>query len=155
VDLQVKILQADINDAWKILNLQKHAFKSEAELYNDYSISPLTQTIEDIKAEFGSKTFLKAVAGEEIIGSIRFKIKDKTCLIEKLAVHPDFQNQKIGTTLLLEAEKLANGADKIELYTGQKSEKNLHLYKKLGYEVFKFEVINDHLYFVHLRKYMA
>ena len=36
---------ANPNDAEAILDLQKRAYASEAEIYNDYNIPPLTQTL--------------------------------------------------------------------------------------------------------------
>lgn len=39
-----------------------------------------------------------------------------------------------------------------ELFTGHKSEKNLYLYKKLGYTEFKREKVNDNLTLVYLKK---
>jgi len=45
------ISQASIEDAEAILKLQKIAYQSEAQLCNDFSISPLTQTLEQIIAE--------------------------------------------------------------------------------------------------------
>jgi hypothetical protein len=56
----VEILQATVADAPEILALQKLAYLSEAELYKDFTIPPLTQTIEELIADFVRKTFLKA-----------------------------------------------------------------------------------------------
>jgi len=149
----MKIEKAEVVDLWKILNLQKLSFKSEAELYNDYNIDPLKQTIEEIKEEYKKKIFLKASLGEELVGTVRLECKGDVCHIQKLAVHPDFQNQKIGTALMREAEKYFPQAKVFELYTGHKSDKNLKFYKKLGYEVFKVEVVKDHMHFMFFRKY--
>ena len=38
-------------DAAEILELQRIAYQSEAEIYNDYSIQPLTQSLEQAIAE--------------------------------------------------------------------------------------------------------
>ena len=38
------VKRASFEDAKEILDLQKLAYVSEAEIYNDYSIPPLTQT---------------------------------------------------------------------------------------------------------------
>jgi hypothetical protein len=43
---------ATIQDADAILALQKLAYQSEAAIYADYTIPPLTQTLEELKAEF-------------------------------------------------------------------------------------------------------
>lgn len=50
----VIIERATIKDAEEI---------SEAEIYNDYAIPPLTQTLEEMKLEFENHVFLKALAG--------------------------------------------------------------------------------------------
>ena len=54
------IEQATVLDAEEILKLQKLAYLSEVEIYNDYSIPPLTQTIKEIEVEFKDYIFLKA-----------------------------------------------------------------------------------------------
>ena len=55
------IERANTNDLKYILDLQKLAYQSEAKLYDDYSIPPLTQTIEGIEQDFRSNLFLKAI----------------------------------------------------------------------------------------------
>lgn len=65
------IKKADVSDLEEILSLQKTAYKSEAEIYNDYTISSLLQTLDEIKNEFKTNIFLKAVITDEIIGSVR------------------------------------------------------------------------------------
>ena len=82
------ISQASIEDAEAILKLQKIAYQSEAQIYNDFSISPLTQTLDQIKADFASKVFLKAVAGADIVGSVRGYQEKGTCYVERLIVLP-------------------------------------------------------------------
>lgn len=58
-------------DAAAILALQKLAYQSEAQLYNDFSISPLLQNLEELRREFFHKAVLKATLGQRIIGSVR------------------------------------------------------------------------------------
>jgi hypothetical protein len=43
--------KANKDDLREILALQKLAYKSEAELYDDHSIPPLTQSIEGIEVD--------------------------------------------------------------------------------------------------------
>ena len=54
-----QIVPADVSDAAEILELQKLAYQSEAVLYDDWSIPPLTQTLDEIKKDFDEMTFLK------------------------------------------------------------------------------------------------
>ena len=56
----VIIEPAAVADAAEILDLQKRAFAIEAELYQNQNIPPLTQTLEQIRAEFNDHLFLKA-----------------------------------------------------------------------------------------------
>jgi hypothetical protein len=49
-------------------------------------------------------------------------------------------------------EETFKEARRFELFTGHKSEKNLHLYEKLGYRVFKKVKANERLTIVFLEK---
>lgn len=149
------IENALISDLEEILALQKLAYLSEAEIYNDFSIPPLLQTIEDIKSEYAYKTFLKAVDSGKIIGSVRANLQDGTCYIGKLIVHPDFQNRGIGTALMNSIENCFKGCKRYDLFTGKKSVKNIYLYNKLGYRIFKEEKISEKLTLVSLEKIVA
>ncbi len=59
------IKRASADDLKEILDLQKLAYVSEAEIYKDYSIPPLTQTLEQIQADFDKQLFLKAFLSME------------------------------------------------------------------------------------------
>ena len=67
----LEITRASQEDAEIILHLQIHAYLSEAEIYNDYSIPPLIQTLKEIKQEFSQQVFLNALEEGEIVGSVR------------------------------------------------------------------------------------
>src|SRR4030042_6685710 len=99
------IERAVTDDAEEILSLQKIAYRSEAEIYNDFTIPPLTQTLEGIKKDFENQFFLKAIIDGKIIGSVRAFVKEGTCYVGRLVVHPDFQNRGIGTHLMNRIEK--------------------------------------------------
>ncbi len=44
-------------------------------------------------------------------------------------------------------------AQRFELFTGHKSDRNIHLYERLGYKIFKREEINQNLSFVFMQKH--
>ena len=146
------IKQAEKEDLGEILELQKLAFRSQAEIYNDFSIPPLIQTLEEIEQDFQNQTYLKAIINEKIIGSVRGNEDNGTCYIGRLIIHPDHQNQGYGTKLMQKIESLFNEAERYEIFTGHKSEKNLYLYKKLGYNKLKSEKITEDLSFEYLEK---
>ncbi len=134
--MDYQILKAEMNDTEEILKIQKLAYKSEAERYNNYDIPPLKQTIGGLKEQFKNHIILKAVSGGEIIGTVRAYEKDGSCYIGKLSVRPNKQNQGIGTSLMREIERYFN-PERFELFVGSRSDKNIHLYQKLGYNIFK------------------
>lgn len=134
----MEILQASIENAEEILDLQKLAYRSEAELYNNYDISPLKETIEAVKSSFKTHVFLKAISEGKIIGTVRAFEKDGACFVGRLAVHPVMQDKGIGTALMKEIERYFK-PKRFELFVGTQSGKNIHLYQKLGYSIFKKE----------------
>ena len=148
----MEIILANIEDAAAILSLQKLAYQSEAAIYQDYSIPPLTQTLEETQGEFDNKLFLKAVDGEEIIGSVRAYSDGCCCFVGRLIVHPKWRRKGIGTKLMKTIESHFADVQRYELFTGTKSEGNIRLYKRLGYRPFKEEVANESVTLVYMEK---
>ena len=144
--------RANVEDVEEILALQKLAYQSEAMIYNDYTIPPLTQTLEEIMADFEKQVFLKVAVAGRIIGSVRVHVCEGTCFVGRLIVHPDFQNRGIGTMLLNGIEETFHDAERFELFTGSRSEKNLYLYQKQGYKMFRSEELTDKVSLVFLEK---
>jgi GNAT superfamily N-acetyltransferase len=99
-----RIASAAPEDAPAILELQKLAYQSEARLYNDWNIPPLTQTLDELVSDFTTKIFLKAQIGDKIVGSVRGHQLEDTCYVERLIVHPDVRGQGIGTALMAQIE---------------------------------------------------
>lgn len=149
----MRIEKAFVDDAQAILSLQKLAYQSEGEIYHDYTIPPLTQTLDEIQKDFENQLFLKAIKEERIIGSVRAFLKEGTCYIGRLIVHPDFQNQGIGTQLMKRMEEIFNAAQRFEIFTGHRSERNLYLYGRLGYQRFKTHKASENLTLVYLEKF--
>ena len=138
-------------DLEEVLNLQKLAYKSEAVIYNDYEIAPLTQTLEEIQDETQKCIILKVVEDRKIVGSVRGYEKDGTCYIGKLMVDPDYSNRGIGRKLMGAIEKCFEGV-RYELFTGHLSEKNLALYQKLGYIAYETRKVSEVLQLVYMQK---
>lgn len=143
---------ADVSNAQEILDLQKLAYQSEAALYDDYTIPPLTQSLEQMREDFHKQVVFKATLDGRIIGSVRGYVRDGTCYIGRLIVHPEFQNRGIGTSLMNAIEQHFAQAQRYELFTGDRSKRNLHLYHKLGYRIFRQEKLNTKTTIVFLEK---
>lgn len=148
----ILIKKAQKEDLEEILKLQYLAYQSEAKLFGNMDIPPLMQTLEEVYDEFQKGAILKAVDdGGVIIGSVRAYQDGGTVYIGKLMVHPSKQGQGIGTQLLLEMEKQYLN-QRYELFTSTRSEKNIALYQKLGYEIFDEEQVTEELRFVYMEK---
>jgi ribosomal protein S18 acetylase RimI-like enzyme len=129
------IQHANQNDLTEILALQKLAYQENAIRYNDTGIPPLTQTLDELTADAKNHIILKAVTDGVIIGSVRACEHDGYVLIERLIVHPDYQNQGIGRKLMTAIEQEFD-TPVFRLFTGHLDDKNISLYSKLGYTVY-------------------
>lgn len=87
--MSVNISVANEEDAEQILKLQYLGYQSEAELYGDWAIEPLTQTLEHLRAELAERHVLVARLGEEIVGTVRGSVDEHgTAHVHRLVVHP-------------------------------------------------------------------
>jgi N-acetylglutamate synthase-like GNAT family acetyltransferase len=92
--------------------------------------------------------------GGKIVGSVRALIQDGVCIIGKLIVQPEFQNQGIGKRLMKEIEAAYRHVKRKELFTGHKSIKNIELYSRLGYQKYKETEVNEQLKMIYMYKEM-
>ncbi|GGT45048.1 GNAT family N-acetyltransferase [Streptomyces purpureus] len=156
--MSVTISAADEQDAEHILKLQYLCYQSEAELYGDYSIEPLTQSLDALRAELAQGHALVARLGDEIVASVRATADDTgTVRIDKLIVHPRLRRHGLGGRLLDAIERHfaadpAPAAKRFQLFTGHRSEGNLRLYRRKGYETVATREVGPRLTLVTLEK---
>ncbi|MER5872152.1 GNAT family N-acetyltransferase [Streptomyces sp. NPDC002044] len=154
--MSVTISAAAAEDAEQIFKLQYLAFQREAELYGNYRIQPLTQSLDSLKGELAADTVLVARLGDEVVGSVRGSVdEDGTGRISKLCVHPRLQGHGLGARLLRAVEgDLAGDAATVRfrLHTGHRSESNLRLYRKAGYTQVGGRTASDGVRLVILEK---
>lgn len=154
--MSVTISAAAEADAEGILKLQFLAFQSEAELYADWAIEPLTQTLDSLRGELSSRHVLVARLGDEIVGSVRgWTDAEGVARIGHLCVHPRFQRHGLGTRLVnaLEQRLVQESAAvrSFRLATGPRSTGSFRLYTRLGYRPFGEEVSGERT-FIALEK---
>ena len=149
----ITIVLATSDDAETLLALQKRAYQSEARLYDDWSIPPLTQTLPELLADFDTQLILKAQRDDgQIVGSVRARTEAGVCTIGRLFVAPECQRQGIGSALLAAVEKHATLADTFSLFTGTRSAANIRLYAKHGYRSVREEALSPSVAFVYMEK---
>jgi ribosomal protein S18 acetylase RimI-like enzyme len=147
--------RATPDDLPAILHLQRRAYQSEGELYGDPNLPPLRQTEAELLTEFGDKCFFKLAERGQVVGSVRCWLQGKAVHIERLMVLPERQGQGLGTALLSRAERCFPEAAYAELFTGHRSERNLRLYRRLGYREVRRQTVAPHLTLVFLRKVLS
>jgi ribosomal protein S18 acetylase RimI-like enzyme len=148
----MEISVATERDAEEILELQKIAFQSEAARYNDWSIAPLTQSVDELRDELAHSTVLKMSHDGRIVGSVRGSVCDGVCSIRRLIVHPDYRRRGIGSRLMAAIESAFPEASRFELFTGSESEGNIRLYTRLGYAVSRTQSLSPSVTVVFLEK---
>src|SRR3712207_9116004 len=94
---EARIQPVTDEEAGELLPRRRAAFVSEAQVYNAPHIPPLTQTLDELRADLAADgvVTLGARAGHRLVGSIRVLLEDKRATLGRLAVAPDLQGQGI------------------------------------------------------------
>jgi ribosomal protein S18 acetylase RimI-like enzyme len=145
------------DEAGELLTLRRAAFVSEAQVYGDPNIPPLTQTLDELREDLAADgvVTLGARAGHRLVGSIRVSLEDQRATLGRLAVAPDLQGQGIGTQLLFAVlPYLPEDTQEIWVFTGQDSAHNIALYEKHGYE-HQYDRTAGDLTYAYLRKILG
>jgi ribosomal protein S18 acetylase RimI-like enzyme len=136
-------LRLGVDDAGEILTLQRAAYVTEAQAYDDLTMPPLTQTLDELRAELTDPQVMAWGIRERgrLVASVRVRQTAPAAAtapvaaeIGRLVVAPDRQGSGLGTALLLAVEAcLDDDVTVIRLFTGENSHANLRLYQRLGY----------------------
>ncbi|HYF71500.1 MAG TPA: GNAT family N-acetyltransferase [Nocardioides sp.] len=154
---EVRIDVVGEDAAGELLTVRRAAFVSEAQVYGDPNIPPLTQTLDELRADLGAEgvVTLGAWVGPRLVGSIRVHVEGSKATLGRLAVVPDLQHQGIGTQLLLAVPAhLPPETSEVWVFTGRDSVHNLAMYAKHGYEHEFDEAVGD-LTYAYLRKILG
>lgn len=129
------ISRAAPEDAPVIVALQRRAFAEEGRLCDDWTIPPLTETVEAIELHVRTQTAVVARAGGAVVGAAR-GIRDGTvCTIRGVCVEPSRHGQGIGAALLATIEQLHPGVERFQLTTNPSVPGNVQFYERRGYRV--------------------
>ena len=147
-----RAVRAEEKDLEKILEIQRAAFREEAEETNNFNISPLAETLDMIREDFRRQLILKAEDGNGVLrGSIRGRSAGGTTYVSKLSVSPDARRKGLAALLLKSLEEALPGP-RFQLFTRRGNPKSINLYLKCGYSVFKEESLEEGLDFVFMEK---
>lgn len=135
--MTVHIGQLREEHAGEALTVQRAAYVSEAQHYNAPHIPPLTETVDELRADLADGVLaFGAWDGHRLVGSVRGRVVGDRMEVARFSVAPDRQGTGVGRALLAAAEEAAPaGVVTLWLVTGATSAANLHLYRRSGYEV--------------------
>ena len=137
-----ELVPIDITDretAQAVLQLQRLAYRVEAELIGSDGIPPLSETLEELRT--CGEEFLGALVEGQLVGAISWRFGADTIDIHRLVVHPAHFRRGIATALVrgtLESEPTAKRAI---VQTGAQNAPAAALYQREGFEqIEEFEV---------------
>ena len=131
----MELRRLDIDDrtaATELLELQRRAYRIEADLIGSDGIPPLTETLEELQAS--GETFLGAFAGGELAGAVSWCLDGDTLDLHRLVVDPGRFRGGIGTALVRAALEAEPAAGRVIVQTGAANEPAKRLYLREGFE---------------------
>ena len=148
-----KATREDIETIWK---MQVEAFTELLDKYQDFDMSPATESLEKIIAKFEQPwtTYYYIVENDIVVGAVRIVNKNDGSRkrISPIWIMGEFRNKGYAQQAMIELENIY-GSDHWCLDTILQEKGNLHLYEKMGYvQTGKVEHINEKLDIVFYEK---
>jgi ribosomal protein S18 acetylase RimI-like enzyme len=116
--------------ARRALEIQRLAYRIEADLIGFEGIPPLHESLEQLRAS--PETFLGYFVDEELSAFVSYELADSVLDIGRLVVHPDYFRRGIGQTLIRALDETA-GIKTIIVSTGALNLPARKLYENLGF----------------------
>ena len=130
----VKATESDIKEIWK---MQGEAFKSLLEKYQDYDMSPATESYENVLNKYKQPltSYFFIIRNNEKVGVVRVidKKDGSRKRIAPIWIMPVYRNQGLAQLAMREVEKIY-GSQHWQLDTILQEQGNIYLYEKLGYK---------------------
>ncbi len=115
-----------------VLELQRRAYRVEAELIGSDRIPSLRETLEELQAS--GETFLGAYHDEVLVGAISWRVDAGVLDLHRLVVDPARFRAGIGTALVRAAHAAEPEAERAIVQTGRSNEPAKRLYRRQGFE---------------------
>jgi len=130
----IDLVRLDITDretAEAVLQLQRAAYRLEAELIGSDDIPPLRETLDDLRM-CGEEFFGVTVNGG-LVGAISWRFGGGTTDIHRLVVDPGHARQGIATALIRGALEAEPAAERAIVQTGSANAPAIGLYEREGF----------------------
>ena len=152
----MQLVRCTVEDLELIREMQKEAFRSLLERYQDHDTNPTNETMERItwKLQQPDSYFYRIEVDGETVGAIRVVDSGNGSRkrISPLFILPRYRGKGYAQAAILEAEK-RHGSHNWELGTILQEAGNCYLYEKMGYrQTSRRTVINDKMTIVGYEK---
>ena len=149
----VKATESDMKEIWK---MQVDAFKGLLEKYQDYDMSPATESYKNVlnKYKQSCTSYYFIIRNNEKVGVVRVIDKNdgRRKRIAPIWIMPAYRNQGLAQLAMRKVEKIY-GSNHWQLDTILQEQGNIYLYEKLGYKrTGEIENIKDGMDIVYFHK---
>nr|MBR4279516.1 GNAT family N-acetyltransferase [Clostridia bacterium] len=154
--MNVELVRAHMTDAEVLWRMQRTAFATLLERYQDFDLSPGNEPLEKVQWRLSLPAtyfYFIRVDGENA-GAIRVidHHDGSAKKISPLFIMPEHQGKGIAQTAIRAAEAI-HGSENWQLDTILQEKGNCHLYEKMGYrQTGETKVINDRMTLVFYKK---
>ncbi|MFA5844185.1 MAG: GNAT family N-acetyltransferase [Coriobacteriia bacterium] len=148
----MRIERAGPEDAAAVLAVQLLAFGQVALEYSVDDLPPLRETVETVREAILRHVVLKATEDGLVVGAVRGQVSGATCHVGRLVVRPDHEGRGVATALMHALEEAVGDVARLELFTGDRSERALSLYGRLGYREYDRRPAGPGVDLVYLEK---
>jgi ribosomal protein S18 acetylase RimI-like enzyme len=138
------------NEVQSLLNIQRLAYRIEADLIGFNDIPTLKDTIYSMQE--CNETFYGYFDNTMLCGAISYTREGETVDICRLFVHPERFRQGIGKALVKKVLEVENDASKFTVSTGSKNTPAVILYQQLGFVETGRTEISDGVYLSHFER---
>jgi GNAT superfamily N-acetyltransferase len=134
--LNVEFRAASVEDAEEMLVVQHAAYALREKADPPYQA--LLEDADDVASQIREGGGIVAMVGDRIVGSIRYREDAPGVLLGmRLAVHPEFQRQGIGSRLIRRLDEVASRwqCPTIHLHVRRFADHLIKMYARCGFEV--------------------
>ena len=130
----MELIRLDLSDrstAVELLELQRRAYRVEADLIGSDEIPPLSETLAELQS--CGETFLGARVDSALLGAISWRCDGETIDLHRLVVHPDYFRTGLGSALVRGALAAESRARRAVVQTGASNNPAIALYRREGF----------------------
>lgn len=147
----IELIKANINNANKVLDIQKQCFSEYLEKYHDDNVNPSNESLEHLNKIIMNNAWDIYIIkyNDKNIGIIKVKKDNEyTYKIDDFGILPKFRDKSIGTKVFLKIEELYNNPKIWILSTILQESRCIHFYEKLGFKRTSDReptIVNEHM----------